>query len=403
MGIDATEEQTAELLAAQEHGLPEETTWPIVPQTGLRDRFTKPLTVILGGLLLLGSLAASRSTGSWSTPRPEEEGSWEALPEAALLISAAEALPEEHVLGYAAHPELLGAMRTQCVIDTVQATAYLGSAVVMMRNAVASSSGLACPDDTHAGCAVSASGFVLSVAWVASYLSLAASSCGATLNPAAQCAADWTAIVANMGELAMSGAGVSEDCDFRVERPHIKAFVDRIKERSSKDIANKIKDLELEKQSLEEKLEAEKLKARHPVVEKLTAGHAVVADMMKIRSEQLDRDWDQAMCSFDVTNAASYIVRVILQIRAAALDCEDKRSCAIDVLNIISSFAWIAQLVALAVSDCPEGSNQKAKCTADISDLVAGVTNFAAAAMSSIQDCAEKPDIPKLEVRGPIE
>ena len=36
--------------------------------------------------------------------------------------------------------------------------------------------------------------------------------------------------------------------------------------------------------------------------------------------------------------------------------------------NIISSFAWISQFTALAVSDCQVGADQKALCTADISD-----------------------------------
>ena len=52
------------------------------------------------------------------------------------------------------------------------------------------------------------------VTWIASYLSFAANACGAAVNSGALCIGDWTALMANFGEMATVGAAVKEDCDF---------------------------------------------------------------------------------------------------------------------------------------------------------------------------------------------
>lgn len=49
---------------------------------------------------------------------------------------------------------------------------------------------------------------------IASYLSFAANACGAAVNSGALCIGDWTALMANFGEMATVGAAVKEDCDF---------------------------------------------------------------------------------------------------------------------------------------------------------------------------------------------
>lgn len=66
-------------------------------------------------------------------------------------------------------------------------------------------------------------------------------------------------------------------------------------------------------------------------------------------------------------------------------------------MNIISSFAWISQFTALAVSDCSKYGKQKALCTADISDMVAALTNGPAAGIATTSDCADLP-VPEDEI-----
>ena len=156
-------------------------------------------------------------------------------------------------LFYESQPEELPWIRTECVIDVVQAgvlansadwtliiavrprdalvvqlsagclhaylrvcrqaAAYLGQAVVFLYKAI-DYDGLKCPDNSPVGCAASVAGFITSVTWIASYLSFAANACGQAVNSGALCAGDWTALMANFGEMATVGAAVKEDCDF---------------------------------------------------------------------------------------------------------------------------------------------------------------------------------------------
>ena len=47
--------------------------------------------------------------------------------------------------------------------------------------------------------------------WLASYLSLAASSCAEAMNSNALCSADWMALTADFAEVANAGAGIQQD------------------------------------------------------------------------------------------------------------------------------------------------------------------------------------------------
>eukprot|EP00438_Fugacium_kawagutii_P001593 Skav221835 [mRNA] locus=scaffold885:344908:353208:+ [translate_table: standard] len=116
-------------------------------------------------------------------------------------------------LFYDSQPEEKPWIRTECVIDVVQGAAYLGQAVVFLYKAI-DYPGLRCPNDSEAGCAASVAGFITSITWIASYLSFAASACGMAVKPDALCVGDWTALMANFGEMATVGAAVKEDCDF---------------------------------------------------------------------------------------------------------------------------------------------------------------------------------------------
>ena len=250
-------------------------------------------------------------------------------------------------------------IRTECVIDTVQAAAYLGQAVVFLYKAI-DYDGLECPNNSPVGCAASVAGFITSISWIASYLSFAANACGQAVNNGALCAGDFTALVANFGEIATVGAAARADCNFGKNALQILTRTETISP---------------------------------PWKEFVPAGASPAVDKaLKIKGhkdQQRNRDYDIVQCAVDVTNSASYIVRVILQIRAAGSACADPKSCAVGIMNIISSFAWISQFTALAVSDCQVGADQKALCTADISDMVAALTNGPAAGIASTSDCAD--------------
>eukprot|EP00438_Fugacium_kawagutii_P024176 Skav230777 [mRNA] locus=scaffold1473:132843:134207:- [translate_table: standard] len=253
---------------------------------------------------------------------------WEEIPgiekvvEHAKTLELKQPLRNLNDLFYDSQPEELPWIRTECVIDVIQGAAYLGLAVVFLYKAI-EYDGIRCPDNSPAGCAASIAGFITSVTWIASYLSFAANACGQAVNSGALCVGDFTALMANFGEMATVGAAVKEDCDFNT-------------------------------------------------------------------------DWLAVL-------KIAYIVRAILQIRTAASACPEPKSCAINIMNIISSFAWISQFTSLAVSDCWSKGSQKALCAADISDMVAAVTNGPAAGVASTSDCADLPDPVEEEKHLPMD
>ncbi|CAK8999211.1 Putative E3 ubiquitin-protein ligase HERC1, partial [Durusdinium trenchii] len=106
-------------------------------------------------------------------------------------------------------PDRATEARTECVIDVVQATSYLGQGVVFLYRAI-KYDGWQCPDNSNVGCAISVSGFIASMFWLASYLSLASSACADSLNSNGLCGADWLALTADFAEVANAGAGIQE-------------------------------------------------------------------------------------------------------------------------------------------------------------------------------------------------
>ena len=291
----------------------------------------------LVGLAAKAAFPSSLSfTKSKSTIGLDEVQHWEDIPGMDQVILKAQSLKHDkpmrnlNDLFYDSQPEELPWIRTECVIDVVQAAAYLDQAVVFLYKAI-DYNGLECPDNSPVGCAASVAGFITSISWIASYLSFAANACGQAVNSGALCAGDFTALMANFGEIATVGAAVKADCDFGKNVVSILTNPDPVSPPWAQFVPG----------------------GAGPEAEKILAikGH---------QEANRNRGFDIAQCVADVTNSASYIVRVILQIRTAASACPDPKACAINIMNIISSFAWISQFTALAVSDCQVGADQKA-------------------------------------------
>ncbi|CAK9093492.1 Uncharacterized protein SCF082_LOCUS43985, partial [Durusdinium trenchii] len=354
----------------------EDVVWPFrTRRSWLAVGFLAALAAVLGCLAKFGALTG-RPAGDPIDVKASVQH-WEEIPGIDEVIEHAKTLelkqPLRHLddLFYESQPTELPWIRTECVIDVVQAAAYLGQAVVFLYKAI-DYPGLKCPNNSPVGCAASVAGFITSITWIASYLSFAASACGNAVKPDALCAGDWTALMANFGEMATVGAAVKEDCDFG------KDWVALLADEKDVDIPPHEYWLNF--------------------VPKLQAENAeTLIKWDHFNSVQRNRNFDLTQCVMDVTNSASYIVRAILQIRSAALSCPQPRACAINIMNIISSFAWISQFTALAVSDCAKLGNQKALCAADISDMVAAVTNGPAAGVATTSDCADIP-VPEEEI-----
>eukprot|EP00933_Yihiella_yeosuensis_P076366 TRINITY_DN8609_c0_g3_i1.p1 TRINITY_DN8609_c0_g3~~TRINITY_DN8609_c0_g3_i1.p1 ORF type:complete len:430 (-),score=74.37 TRINITY_DN8609_c0_g3_i1:146-1435(-) len=255
-------------------------------------------------------------------------------------------------IGYSQNPELLAATRAECVIDTVQAAAYLGRAVVFLYQAINSGQGLRCSKGIAELCAASISGVISSIFWVMSMLSRAASTCAHSINMAALCSADATQILADAAEIARTGAAVGVDCNFDNA-----SRWDNITEGRGYWL-NKYTDV-----TLKEKVDA-------------------------INTKKLDRQFDESQCAFDVTQAAAYLVRGGLRINDMSKACAEPRLCAVHVLELISAIEWVMQFVSLAVSDCMKGFDQTALCTADITGLIGATVNFCSATTAATVECA---------------
>ncbi|CAE7828285.1 unnamed protein product, partial [Symbiodinium microadriaticum] len=132
-----------------------------------------------------GDALFSSSSGLKGTIQAAE--TWEELPGIDKVIRKAQSLKQDKPmrnlqdLFYDSQPEELPWIRTECVIDTVQAAAYLGQAVVFLYKAI-DYDGLECPNNSPVGCAASVAGFITSISWIASYLSFAANACGQAVN-----------------------------------------------------------------------------------------------------------------------------------------------------------------------------------------------------------------------------
>lgn len=255
-------------------------------------------------------------------------------------------------------------MRTECVIDTIQATAYLGQAIVFLYKAIDYQSiktPLRCYDFSPSGCAASVAGFVTSITWVATYLSFAANACAQAVNSDAICVGDFLALMANFGEIASAGAAVKDDC-----KPGLRSNLDLItnRPRVTHDWAQFI-----------------------PAAAAPTAG--LIVAIKHNRTLSRNRAFDITQCVMDVTNMLSFIVRALLQVRVAAASCPQPRACAMDIMNVISTFMWISRFTALAITDCSVGGSRKALCAADITNMVAAVSNGPAAGIATTSDCAD--------------
>ncbi|OLP86123.1 Pentatricopeptide repeat-containing protein, chloroplastic [Symbiodinium microadriaticum] len=343
-----------------------------------RSRWAAAAAAAATALLFVGALQAKSafsspivaSIGTKTAINEAEFPNWEEIPGMDQIVREAQSLRPPRALRnlsdlfYSSRPQELGWVRTECVIDTIQATAYLGQAIVFLYKAIDYQSiktPLRCYDFSPSGCAASVAGFVTSITWVATYLSFAANACAQAVNSDAICVGDFLALMANFGEIASAGAAVKDDC-----KPGLRSNLDLItnRPRVTHDWAQFI-----------------------PAAAAPTAG--LIVAIKHNRTLSRNRAFDITQCVMDVTNMLSFIVRALLQVRVAAASCPQPRACAMDIMNVISTFMWISRFTALAITDCSVGGSRKALCAADITNMVAAVSNGPAAGIATTSDCAD--------------
>jgi len=215
-----------------------------------------------------------------------------------------------------------------CVIDVEQAAAYLAQAALSIR-----SSAITDCTASPADCSATISGAMLAFGWTASYLSEAASVCGLSINPGALCATDATCLAANLADISSAGSTFG------------------------------------------------------------AGGCMIKGDVVEFDdvNKPADRPPQLVACTFDSSQAVSYLGRAGLQIRDGAGNCAagDHKSCSVDIMNIISSFGWAAQFFALVAADCPLASSSSAACGAAIADMTSAISSIGACAGDITDACSK--------------
>lgn len=293
----------------------------------------------------------------------------------------------------AANPSFENLAHVQCSADVLQTLSYLGQTVVWIDRVIIYD-GAQCPDNTLRGCVISATSIVASLVGVAGCISLIASSCAATVNVPSACAADVSSIVSQLTQLVGSGTAVVDDCkfvDFSLGTASAHRDINFQRHRTNASaLGRRMSGSAL--QRTVHKWEAYRMLRRRRAND-LALVHKLEADQLLRRQ----RANDLALCSFDVVQAASYMIRIIqIMLDSVIEKCKNPRTCTVYVSTIVSAFFSLGQFLALLGSDCIAGMHSDASCAADILDMIASITNLVASAAVVGLDCGAGPNMSRL-------
>jgi len=296
----------------------------------------------------------------------------------------------------------------QCTVDVTTSVAYLALGVIFAEKAIAD-----CPDpSSQIGCGVSISALVTSVSWIGAYVSIMAESCslaaGTKLSDRRwSCAADIGTLVG-----VMSAQAVVLDCnatntlqpDSAAEQLPDMAAVGRDGHMAAGLDFETAFSWRLGRLGEAERIGRRLENASEPILAPSNAppqsdnASEPILTWSSV-TPQNDREGpaaneqtaaDITLCALDVVQHITYVIAAAFQIHSAAVDCPDPRMCAVDILNAISSIAWVVQFSAVSVADCAVEDFLPALCTGDIADMVAGTVNIAATALTLRKDCGKQ-------------
>jgi len=250
-----------------------------------------------------------------------------------------------------------------CVIDADQAAFYLLQGINFIRFSVDACK-VTTNNDERLACAASVATVIASFGWVGSYTAATINSCGSETNVVASCGASMSALVAELGEFAFISSAVVSSCD----------LITPLEDVPIKDPNNPTANLD--KLTKEEKLEI--IKNEKPVA--------------PVEENPL-RGWSISQCVADLNIGVTYVGRIGIQTYFLSTECPhtgsnfDRKRCALDIFNVISSIAWAAQFLALAAFDCPEVAAEGSACAGVVSDFVAAVAALGPIVNGISDDC----------------
>eukprot|EP00434_Breviolum_minutum_P043417 symbB.v1.2.038703.t1/scaffold6132.1/size20720/1 len=110
-----------------------------------------------------------------------------------------------------------------------------------------------------------------------------------------------------------------------------------------------------------------------------------------------------SQCVFDTLLTSMFFGRGLLSIYNAAMhspctaaddfdhQLDQDATCMVEVSGMITTFDYVAALIALLVSDCPEGASIKALCASDAIILVGAISALFQTGTSFLLVCGQKP------------
>mmetsp|Transcript_89412 Transcript_89412/g.251802 ORF Transcript_89412/g.251802 Transcript_89412/m.251802 type:complete len:465 (-) Transcript_89412:186-1580(-) len=271
-------------------------------------------------------------------------------------ITRAEAEPAEGGGVYAA--ELEERLREERPFEIAECVFNAGLAVFYLMRAglEITAASRSCPrGDLKAACTMDIAGTIASFANAAAYFSGVAIACPAHRPQGPRCAMDIAQLVSGVAELASGVAGIVDQCN-----------ADALK------VDEEIDDGDV----FERRLRAS---GRNRPPEEVEA----------------ERGQEIAECFVDTGQSAFYLGHAGLEITSAVKNCQAKNeqvSCASEILGAISSFAFVATYLSSAAAECGVEANARALCAADISKVVAALTEIGHAATGIVRSCKQRKD-----------
>ena len=246
---------------------------------------------------------------------------------------------------YKQYPVESKIITTECVIDTVQATTYLGEAVVNIYRAEI------CPDDEPLGCTAPVAHAITSFLWIMAFLTSATSTCAESLQQGGSCAA------ALLRDLATAGStiyGFDEDCfltnpretSWRVYQrwwEHLAPAESRrlraTKEgnvsayrKRREELSGRLRELTQPEHGGRANLPNVLFSASVKGIPRELIHANTIEAISGKRNYHTERNFALANCVFDSVAATTWLMRALLSIEEATRNCPEPKACTVDVL-----------------------------------------------------------------------
>ncbi|CAJ1332511.1 unnamed protein product [Effrenium voratum] len=283
------------------------------------------------------------------------------------------------------------------IVGVVLAVARTGTVLYFVQNSCKTQDTIS----QKAACAATIQGLFAMLGFLVSFLSDAIASCQATLNVPALCAAVSGNLVAVLSILGGSIASLENSCRAATQLADSDPeWFKYLKPPPGPGPPRRLNGTEfvLPAQGSVSKLPSLPLRE--------TLSIEQIQEMRNKLSASEFRKAEIANCVFDVGLTSMFFGRGLLDLYSAAMHspCNEGEKdfnghttdatsgCLVQVTGMITTFSFVASLIALLVSECPEGANVQALCASDAIVLIGSVSGLLQTGSSFVLVCGKVLD-----------